>query len=74
MPIYKSEEDLLARLQAAWDDLQAAETKAQVIKVWHRHLGKLGHRHLGRMLVGRPPEEIVRFLRDRLSKRQGGEE
>lgn len=41
-------------------ELEAAQTKDDVIAVWTRHYMTIGHRKLGRLLVGQSVEMIMR--------------
>lgn len=51
------ERDYLTKVKA---ELDASETKADVLRIWQAHYLKIGHRKLGRLLLGRSVEEIVR--------------
>lgn len=51
------EREYLANVKA---ELDACETKIQVVDVWKRHYLKIGHRKLARLLLGRPLDEIVK--------------
>jgi len=51
------EREYLTKVKA---ELDACETKADVLSVWRAHYLKIGHRKLGRLLLGRSVDEIVR--------------
>ncbi len=51
------EREYLTKVKA---ELDACETKADVLRVWRAHYLKIGHRKLGRLLLGRSVDEIVR--------------
>lgn len=51
------ERDYLAKVKA---ELDACQTKADVLRVWQAHYLKIGHRKLGRLLLGRSVEEITK--------------
>jgi len=53
----QDERDYLARVKS---EIDAAQTKDDIVKVWRAHYLKIGHRKLGRLLIGRPLEEIVK--------------
>lgn len=56
----EEERDYLARVKA---ELDACQTKDDVVRVWKAHYLKIGHRRLGRLLVGRGIDEITRKKR-----------
>jgi hypothetical protein len=51
------EREYLTKVKA---ELDACETKADVLRVWRAQYLKIGHRKLGRLLLGRSVDEIVR--------------
>ncbi len=53
----QEERDYLLRVKS---ELEAAQTKDDIVRVWRTHYLKIGHRKLGRLLIGRPLEEIVK--------------
>ncbi len=59
-PTFASPDEERAYLEQVKAELDAAQTKEEVIAIWRRHYLKIGHRKLGRLLLGRPVEELVR--------------
>ncbi len=53
----QEEREYLGRVQ---DELNASQTKDDVVRVWRAHYLKIGHRKLGRLLIGRPIDEILK--------------
>lgn len=53
----QEEREYLANVKT---ELETAQTKDDIIRVWRAHYLKIGHRKLGRLLLGRPVEEIVK--------------
>ncbi len=41
-------------------ELDACQTKEDVVRVWRAHYLKIGHRKLGRLLLGRGVDEILK--------------
>ncbi len=64
------EEEYETALRNAERDLEAAETAADVRRVWRTHMGTLGHRTLGRLLLGRSAQEL---LARRIDRGSGGD-
>lgn len=58
-------EDERAHLITVKGELDAAQTKDEVIAVWKRHYLTIGHRKLGRLLVGQSVDAVVRGGRAR---------
>lgn len=51
------EREYLAKVKA---ELDACQSKADVVRVWKAHYLKIGHRKLGRLLLGRSVDELVK--------------
>ncbi len=50
------EREYLTKVKA---ELDACQSKADVVRVWKAHYLKIGHRKLGRLLLGRSVDELV---------------
>lgn len=53
----EEEREYLTRVKA---ELDACQSKDDVVRVWRAHYLKIGHRKLGRLLLGRGVDEIMR--------------
>lgn len=53
----QEEREYLTRVKT---ELDACQTKEDVVRVWRAHYLKIGHRKLGRLLLGRKVEELVK--------------
>ncbi len=54
----QEEREYLMRVKT---ELDTAQTKDDIVRVWRAHYLKIGHRKLGRLLIGRPLDEIVKL-------------
>jgi len=59
-PTFANPDEERAYLEQVKRELDAAQTKEDVVAVWRRHYLKIGHRKLGRLLLGRSVEELLR--------------
>jgi hypothetical protein len=59
-PIFASPVEEREYLTKVKSELDACQTKADVLRVWKAHYLKIGHRKLGRLLLGRSIDELVR--------------
>jgi hypothetical protein len=53
----QEEREYLTKVKA---ELDASQTKEDVVRVWRAHYLKIGHRKLGRLLLGRKVDELVK--------------
>jgi hypothetical protein len=61
-----TDEEYEAAIKAAEQELNQAQTAADVRAVWRKHSGTLGHRTLGRLLMGQSAERLL----DRRAERE----
>lgn len=59
-PAFASLEEEREYLTKAKGELDACQTKEDVVRVWRAHYLKVGHRKLGRLLLGRGVDEILK--------------
>ncbi|OLD49048.1 MAG: hypothetical protein E6G99_12200 [Bacillati bacterium ANGP1] len=59
-PAFASPQEEREYLMKVKAELDACQTKADVVRVWKAHYLKIGHRKLGRLLVGREVDELIR--------------
>jgi hypothetical protein len=59
-PVFASPQEERSYLTDVKAELDAAQTKDDVVHIWKKHYLKIGHRKLGRLLLGRSIDEIVR--------------
>lgn len=59
-PAFASPEEERAYLVKVKEELDAAQTREEVARVWRAHYLRIGHRKLGRLLLGRPVDEVMR--------------
>lgn len=57
---FKSDDEELAYLTMVKEELDACQTKEDVVELWKRHYLKVGHRRLGRLLLGRTVQQAMR--------------
>ena len=59
-PAFASPQEEREYLMKVKAELDACQTKADVVRVWKAYYLKIGHRKLGRLLVGREVDELIR--------------
>lgn len=59
-PAFVSSEEEREYLTKVKAELDACQSKADVVRAWQAHYLKIGHRKLGRLLLGRGVDEIMK--------------
>ncbi len=59
-PTFATPQEERAYLLRVKSELDAAQTKEDIVRVWRVHYLKIGHRKLGRLLIGRSLDEILK--------------
>jgi hypothetical protein len=59
-PVFANPDEERSYLIDVKAELDAAQTKDDIVQIWKKHYLKIGHRKLGRLLLGRSIDEIVR--------------
>ncbi|HTL69977.1 MAG TPA: hypothetical protein VL404_01680 [Candidatus Eisenbacteria bacterium] len=70
MTKYNTKEELIQAARAAASDIDAAETKKELIAAFKKHVLYIGYKTLARLLVGQSPEEATKRWADRLGKEE----
>ncbi len=59
-PTFASPQEEREYLTKVKTELDAGQTKEDVVRVWRAHYLKIGHRKLGRLLLGRGVDELMK--------------
>ncbi len=62
-PAFASPDEEREYLAKVKSELDACQTREDVVQVWRAHYLKIGHRKLGRLLLGRGVEDVTRGRR-----------
>lgn len=60
---FDSDDEELAYLTDVKKEMDAAESKQEIAKIWERHYLRIGHKKIGRLLLGEAPAEAKRLMR-----------
>lgn len=59
-PAFASLEEEREYLSRVKGELEAAQTRADVVTIWRAHYLRIGHRKLGRLLLGQAVDDVMR--------------